>query len=336
MKSLIGPIALAGAWVVVAIPGCIESSCEEKRTCGGSPAPTKSNAGSGGELTLLPRATGGRAGGTGFGLGGVPPATGGASSQGGSAGSEAEPGANGGETAAGGAPAASGGETAAGGAGAGGDPSVSDAGAGGTEPTSQAEAGSGGQVGTDAGAGGAAGQTDPGEAGNAGAATTEGCEPESRVRKELLVDGRFEPATSGWRLVDAVLRIGDEAQSAPNFVMLGGSNDLYTAAQQTVEFPPEAADITLSFYVRIEHTNTPNAMWEDDFMYYGFTLNETELEAYPLEQESIPEWSYVETVFPATYAGQVKDLIIAGVTGSNPGFKTFFIDTVSLSALVCP
>jgi hypothetical protein len=335
MKSVIRPIALTGAWLVVAIPGCIESSCEEKRTCGGSPAPPKSDAGSGGELTLLPRSTGGRAGGTGFGLGGGPPATGGASSQGGSAGSEAEP-------------AAIGGETAAGGAGAGGEPSVSDAGAGGTGATpcepdpsaqgtcSQGDSGSGGQAGTDAVDGGAAGHTDPGEAGNAGAPTAEGCDPESRVRKELLVDGRFEPATSGWRLANTVLRTGDGAHSAPNFLTLGGSDMLYSGASQTVEFPPEAADITLSFYVRIEHTNTPNAMWEDDFMYYGFSLNETELEAYPLEQESIPEWSYVETDFPATYAGQVKDLIIAGQTGSNPGVKTFFLDTVSLTALVCP
>ena len=92
MKSLIRGVALASAWVTVsALPGCIQSSCEEKRTCGGYPAPNESDAGSGGELTLLPRSTGGRAGGTGFGLGGGPPATGGASSQGGSAGSEAEP-----------------------------------------------------------------------------------------------------------------------------------------------------------------------------------------------------------------------------------------------------
>jgi hypothetical protein len=339
MKSVIGPIALTGAWLVVAIPGCIESSCEEKRTCGGYPAPTESDAGSGGDLTSLPRATGGRAGGTGFGLGGGSPAAGGTSPQGGSAGTEAEPGANGGETAAGGAPAANGGETAAGG-----EPSVSDAGAGGTGATpcqpdpsaqgtcSQGESGSGGQAGTDAVDGGAAGRTDPGEAGNAGAPTTEGCDPESRVRKELLVDGRFEPASSGWRLVDALLRTGGDAQSAPNFIELGGSNMLYTSAIQTVEFPPEAADITLSFYVRIESTNTMG----DDFMYYGFSLNETQLEAYPLEQESISEWSYVETDFPATYAGQVKDLIFAGQTDSEPGFKTFFIDTVSLTALVCP
>jgi hypothetical protein len=335
MKSVIRPIALTGAWLVVAIPGCIESSCEEKRTCGGYPAPTESDAGSGGEFTFLPRSTGGRAGGTGFGLGGGPPVTGGASPQGASAGSEPEP-------------AAIGGETAAGGVAAGGEPSVSDAGAGGTGATpcqpdpgaqgtcSQGESGSGGEVGTDVGAGGAAGQTDQGEAGNAGAPTTEGCDPESRVRKELLVDGRFEPAISGWRFVNTGLSTGEGAQSAPNFILLGGSDMIYTAAIQTVEFPPEAADITLSFYVRIQLTNTPNAVWEDDFMYYGFTLNETEVEAFPLEQESIPEWSYVETDFPATYAGQVKDLIIAGQTGSNPGIKTFFIDTVSLTALVCP
>jgi hypothetical protein len=123
MKSLIRGVALASAWVTVsALPGCIQSSCEEKRTCGGYPAPNESDAGSGGELTLLPRSTGGRAGGTGFGLGGGPPATGGASSQGGSAGSEAEP-------------ATTGGETAAGGAGDGGEPSLTNAGAAGLEPT---------------------------------------------------------------------------------------------------------------------------------------------------------------------------------------------------------
>jgi uncharacterized membrane protein len=129
MKSLIRGVALTSAWVTVtALPGCIESSCEEKRTCGGSPAPNESEAGSGGELTLLPRSTGGRAGGTGFGLGGGPAATGGATSQGGSAGSEAEPAATGGESAAGG-------ETAAGGAGYGGEPSVTDAGAAGIKPS---------------------------------------------------------------------------------------------------------------------------------------------------------------------------------------------------------
>jgi uncharacterized membrane protein len=113
---------------VSALPGCIQSSCEEKRTCGGYPAPNESDAGGGGELTLLPRSTGGRAGGTGFGLGGGPAATGGATSQGGSAGSEAEPAVTGGESAAGG-------ETAAGGAGDGGEPPVTDAGAAGIEPT---------------------------------------------------------------------------------------------------------------------------------------------------------------------------------------------------------
>jgi probable HAF family extracellular repeat protein len=129
MKSLIRGVALASAWVTVsALPGCIQSSCEEKRTCGGYPAPNESDAGSGGELTLLPRSTGGRAGGTGFGLGGGPAATGGATSQGGSAGSEAEPAVTGGESAAGG-------ETAAGGAGDGGEPPVTDAGAAGIEPT---------------------------------------------------------------------------------------------------------------------------------------------------------------------------------------------------------
>jgi hypothetical protein len=331
MKSVIGPIALTGAWLVVAIPGCIESSCEEKRTCGGSPAPTESGAGSGGELTLLPRATGGRASGTGFGLGGGPPATGGASSQGGSAGSEAEPAAIGGETAAG--EAGAGGETAAGRAGAGGVPSVSDAGAAGTEPTSQAEAGSGGQAGTDAGAGGTAGQTDQGEAGNSGAPTTEGCDPESRVRRELLADGRFEPSTTGWSILNgALLQTSGNAQSAPNFVQLGAFNEAETFATQLVTFPPEAADIKFTFYVRIESINTAG----NDFMYFGFTRNETELDAYPLEQESIPEWTYVETDLPATYAGQVKELIFAGLTDSEPGYKTFFIDTVSLTALVCP
>ncbi len=103
-------------------------SCEEKRTCGGSPAPREADAGSGGELTLLPRSTGGRAGGTGFGLGGGPAATGGATSQGGWAGSEGEPVATGGETAAGG-------ETASGGAGDGEEPSGSGAGANGSAPT---------------------------------------------------------------------------------------------------------------------------------------------------------------------------------------------------------
>jgi hypothetical protein len=330
MKSVIGPIALAGAWVLLAIPGCIESSCEEKRTCGGSPAPTESGAGSGGELTFLPRATGGRAGGTGFGLGGGPPATGGASSQGGSAGSEAEPAAIGGETAAGDA----GGETAVGRAGAGGVPSVSDAGAAGTEPTSQAEAGSGGQAVTDAGAGGAAGQTDQGEAGNAGAPTTEGCDPASRVRKELLRDGRFEPSASAWRLAANTLETTGDAQSSPSFLSLAGYNNASDYADQTVEIPPEAADIHLSFYIRITSTNTAG----NDFIYFGFVLDEQTgtVDGFSITDESIPEWSLIEEDFPATLAGQTKILTFGGITDAEPGHKTFFIDTVSLTALVCP
>lgn len=344
MKSVIGPIALIGAWVVVAIPGCIESSCEEKRTCGGPPAPIAVDAGSGGDLTFVPRSTGGRAGGNGFGLGGGPPTTGGISVQGGSAGREEEPAANGGETAASGAPAAIGSETAAGG-----EPSVSDAGAGGTEAApcggdpsaegscSPGESGNGGEGGTDGGAGGAAGQADSGEAGSGGAPTTNRCDPESRVRKELLVDGRFEPASSAWDLRDTVLQTGDDAHSLPTFLMLGGSVDVFNSARNTVEFPPEAADIKLSFYVRIENTNTPNAVWEDDVLYYGFSNpNEAEVEAFSLEEVSIPEWSYLEVGFPATYAGQTKELTFLGKTGIEPGIKTFFIDTVSLTALVCP
>lgn len=80
---------------IVTAQGCIESSCEEKRTCGGSPAPVEA-AGIGGNLGLLPRATGGRAGSVGFGEGGKDDATDGAVAEAGSGGDAAEPAMGGG------------------------------------------------------------------------------------------------------------------------------------------------------------------------------------------------------------------------------------------------
>ncbi len=80
---------------IVTAQGCIESSCEEKRTCGGSPAPVEA-AGIGGNLGLLPRATGGRAGSVSFGEGGKDDATGGAMAEAGSGGDDAEPAMGGG------------------------------------------------------------------------------------------------------------------------------------------------------------------------------------------------------------------------------------------------
>ena len=186
--------------------------------------------------------------------------------------------------------------------------------------------------------GGVASAGEPGNAGQGGSAEAEPgtCTPASRVRKELLQDGRFEPSASAWNLTNTDLAITGDAHTTPNFVRLAGfsSPDAYTGVSQTVTFPPEAADIKLSFYIRIESANGD----ADDILYFGWNEPDSDaVEAFQVPNEMIPDWQPVSHDVPATVAGKTMLFIIAAQNGSTSGgYWTYWVDTVSVTALVCP
>jgi hypothetical protein len=214
----------------------------------------------------------------------------------------------------------------------GGDSGASIGGAGGVPASTS---GAGGAL-PDAGGSGGKQDAQAGDAGEGGSVEPGSCAPAARVRRELLQDGRFEPSASSWKLTNTDLQITGDAHTSPSFVRLAGSSgpDLYTGINQAVVFPPEAADIELSLYIRIESVDGN----PDDIFYVGWNEPDSdEVEAFLVPNELIPDWQLISQDVPATMAGRTMLLIIAAQNGAGAGgYWTYWIDTVSVTALVCP
>jgi hypothetical protein len=200
------------------------------------------------------------------------------------------------------------------------------------------------------GAGSATGGAPAGSAATTGAAgtsgtTTGGTGGSACPRQELFVNGNFDAGVGDWfessdiwpNLILTPGMAGSSVlpQSGTQFARLGG----HTAASEdglmlTAEIPASARDIVLSYYSIVttndmsgEPHDTLLVVLDSDAKYAEEILDNTKAHS---------EWRRFEVTLDQTAAGKYQVLLVRAESNEDMLATTFFLDSFSLSAAVCP
>ena len=170
--------------------------------------------------------------------------------------------------------------------------------------------------------------------------------------RELLVNPAFDLASereTGWTnpgmpIVYAAPAPGGgvtghpdvAAQSLPNLAWFGGLDNADDRLSQSIAIPAGATQLTFSFFYAVVtgKTGTAEADTFDVSLLAGTQVISL---AHLSNLNATDTWTPVSVPLPATLAGQTVTLQLRGVTNANVNRTTsFYIDTLSFSAVACP
>ncbi len=164
-------------------------------------------------------------------------------------------------------------------------------------------------------------------------------------RRELFINGDFDAGVGDWfessdvwpNLIMTPAMAGSSVmpQSGTQFARLGG----HAAAAQdglmlTTEIPATARDIVLSYYSIVTTSDTsaePHdtllVVLDSDAKYAEEILDNTKAHS---------EWRRFEVTLDQAAAGKYQVLLVRAESNDDTLATTFFVDSFSLSAAVCP
>jgi hypothetical protein len=209
-----------------------------------------------------------------------------------------------------------------------------------------AGAGSGGVAtgGSVAIAGAAGGDTTSGGSASGGSASA-GAAGGGCPRQELLINGNFDAGVGDWiesskvwpNLITTAEMSGASVlpQSGSRFARLGGHIAAATdGLMLSIEIPATARDIVFSYYSLVTTTDTSTdphdtlyVFMDSDEIYAQETLDNTNAHS---------AWRRFEVAVKESAAGKYQALLIRAESNDDTLATTFYVDSFSLSAAVCP
>jgi hypothetical protein len=183
--------------------------------------------------------------------------------------------------------------------------------------------------------------------------------PDSACAAELLGNGDFDSTIvsasgkdiSPWMVVTQgaprpfVVGTADELfsaafiqpQSGDFAAWLGGDNDVDHRLQQTVAFPANTTGARFRGAIQIRSDENPIPV-NDRLrisLYDAAGTTEVELLAAFSEEDVTVGWTAVDVPVLGSYAGMTLQLRVAATTDSSK-ITSFFVDTLSVAATICP
>jgi hypothetical protein len=167
----------------------------------------------------------------------------------------------------------------------------------------------------------------------------------STPERELLVNPGFENAETGWtnpgiRIVNQATNVNANnapeitAQSPTNLAWFGGINRQDDLLSQDVAIPAGAAALTFSFYYAI--FTRENSAAENDVMDVSVIAgNQVVPLAHFSDNDAVEAWTRASVALPLSLVGQTVTLQLHSSTNGSM-ITSFYIDTLSLQAAVCP
>jgi hypothetical protein len=176
--------------------------------------------------------------------------------------------------------------------------------------------------------------------GSASATAGGGC-----PRQELIINGNFDAGVGDWietskvwpNLITTAEMSGASVppQSGSQFARLGGHMAAATdGLMLSFEIPATAQDIVFSYYSLVTTTDTSTephdtlyVFMDSDEIYAEDTLDNTKAHS---------AWRRFEVAVKQSAAGKYQALLIRAESNDDALATTFYVDSFSLSASVCP
>jgi hypothetical protein len=125
------------------------------------------------------------------------------------------------------------------------------------------------------------------------------------------------------------------AQSPPRLAWLGGLNRADDTIAQNLTIPARATSLTLSFYYAIFTAESPGGKEYDNLDVQLVLSDQTLTLAHLSDNDATDSWTPLTVTLPDGLGGRLATLQFHATTDASY-VTSFYIDTTSLQAMVCP